>query len=712
MNTETATTDLAERLRDAMKAQGDISVRELGRLAGVPHTGISRILTGKIAAPKFENVEKLARALDTTAGALLGTAHKAPAMGDLNGVELLAVSMLSRSPINPRRAPRAEDVADLAVSIAKQGILQNLTVRPAHISKPNAGYEVIIGGRRLAACRLNIDNETWPSNATIPCRVVDIDDLAALTMATAENVARESMHPLEEGEAFAAIEDRGVDKVAIAGAVGKTPRFVQERIRLGRNLADTAKEAFLEDRMTIDQARELARAPATAQKAVIVKAKSGHDGGSTKDREFDFHRVSMRDLRTELRNPYPLESAAIFDRAAYEGEMIVAEEGGEALPETMPGYSYQSPYGIETDEARFADVEAFKRLQNAALQARKEELLAGKGCKWVDIVEIPNYAHSVVQYGFSGSSRESDGSGRGAVIGVCPKSLSVREFLKVYRKGDGKEAARQEKADGPAAPEGPTDPIEGIRTGRKEYAKRTKTIALRRKIAADPHAATVALLVSLLCGKDSEGTTIGQETMYSAQEQGMPDEILAVFSDAVERLGPPLRMVADWPYIELAGASEEERYLYGAARDAARAMITRALLQWEAEELSALLAALVARSMVVNVVSGLGDPEQLTDLVEHLNFEMGEHWSMDEAYLKTLEADALRRLAVRIMVPMEPAEIRKSKLGPLRQAILDHQKVESLNYVPPEIEFGDQEMIEKRIREMADKADKVLAAKA
>ncbi|NJM79182.1 MAG: ParB/RepB/Spo0J family partition protein, partial [Flavobacterium sp.] len=68
------------------------------------------------------------------------------------------------------------------------GVLQPILVRPN-----GDGFILIAGARRLRAAKL-------ADCATIPARVLELDDAAADEATIIENLHREDIHPLDEGE--------------------------------------------------------------------------------------------------------------------------------------------------------------------------------------------------------------------------------------------------------------------------------------------------------------------------------------------------------------------------------------------------------------------------------------------------------------------------------------------------------------------------------
>ena len=98
---------------------------------------------------------------------------------------------------NPRRVrPERHAHRRLVASIRAHGLLQPLLVRETPDRKQ---FMVIAGNRRLAALREVHRGE----DPKIPCVFREAEEQAPEALSLAENVARETMHPLDEAEAFA-----------------------------------------------------------------------------------------------------------------------------------------------------------------------------------------------------------------------------------------------------------------------------------------------------------------------------------------------------------------------------------------------------------------------------------------------------------------------------------------------------------------------------
>ncbi|WP_186249935.1 ParB/RepB/Spo0J family partition protein [Burkholderia gladioli] len=141
-----------------------------------------------------------------------------------------------RSKRNVRTTPR-QSIPELAASIARVGLLQNLIVI---LSADGEQYEVVAGDRRLTALKLLAKKKRIATDYDVPCLLVA--DASARTVSLAENVQREAMHPADQFAAFAALVKEGRPIEDIAADFGVSPLVVQRRLKLAnvspRLLAD------------------------------------------------------------------------------------------------------------------------------------------------------------------------------------------------------------------------------------------------------------------------------------------------------------------------------------------------------------------------------------------------------------------------------------------------------------------------------------------
>jgi len=124
-------------------------------------------------------------------------------------------------------------VDNLAQSIALRGLLVPLIVRPT-----DAGYELVAGYHRMAACR-KLDLPDAP--------VVVREKEGSSADSAAENVTRKQLTPLEEAKAVQAMLDEGYTLDGAAQALGWTRQLVTARAKIlklpeaGRELVGTGE---------------------------------------------------------------------------------------------------------------------------------------------------------------------------------------------------------------------------------------------------------------------------------------------------------------------------------------------------------------------------------------------------------------------------------------------------------------------------------------
>nr|BAH90312.1 partitioning protein ParB [uncultured bacterium] len=188
-----------------------------------------------------------ARAVNAAAAILLEAADPT------KNLILVPLSRLVLRPTgrNVRKTPRMS-IPELAASIQRVGLLQNLIVIAA---ADGEHYEVVAGGRRLAALKLLAKKRRISKEWDVPCLLVA--DGTARTASLTENVQREAMHPADQFEAFAALVAEGRPIEDIAADFSVSPLVVQRRLKLAnvspRLLADYHAEA-----VTLDQLMALA----------------------------------------------------------------------------------------------------------------------------------------------------------------------------------------------------------------------------------------------------------------------------------------------------------------------------------------------------------------------------------------------------------------------------------------------------------------------
>lgn len=169
----------------------------------------------------------------------------------LGDIRMLVHAQILPNPQNDRSDwdsdEAREELDALREDIVQVGLLQNLVVRPAPTgtwSIAKGAQElptfILIGGeRRWRAIGLAIQEDDWPADRPIPCRVIEADDLASRLAALSENLQRRNLNPLEKARAFeglaVAFIESGIaaDRVnrEIADRLGVTMEHVQQHRR-------------------------------------------------------------------------------------------------------------------------------------------------------------------------------------------------------------------------------------------------------------------------------------------------------------------------------------------------------------------------------------------------------------------------------------------------------------------------------------------------
>lgn len=174
---------------------------------------------------------------------------------------MVAIDKIVESRTNPRRHFDPVKLAELADNIKKQGVLVPLLVRPC-LSHPKGVdfkpsligeyLELIAGARRYRAAKL-------AGLAELPVRVVDLTDAETLEVQLIENLQREDVHPLEEGEGFQRLLDiEGYTVDRIAEKVGRDRSYIYKRLQLAK-LAPSLKDKFVNGEIQIAHAIVLSR---------------------------------------------------------------------------------------------------------------------------------------------------------------------------------------------------------------------------------------------------------------------------------------------------------------------------------------------------------------------------------------------------------------------------------------------------------------------
>jgi ParB family chromosome partitioning protein len=170
-------------------------------------------------------------------------------MQDSSNFQHLAIDTIHESTTNPRQTFEQSKLEELAESIRQHGLIQPITVRPN-----SDGFEIVAGARRFRAAQL-------AELFSLPVRIVELDDAAAMEWQLVENSQRVDVHPYEEAQGFQRLLDLpGYDVAALVAKSGKSAAHIYARLSL-LQLIPTVAEAFVQERITTSHANLIARLP-------------------------------------------------------------------------------------------------------------------------------------------------------------------------------------------------------------------------------------------------------------------------------------------------------------------------------------------------------------------------------------------------------------------------------------------------------------------
>lgn len=161
--------------------------------------------------------------------------------------------VLSQS--NVRRIKAGVSIDDLAVSIARRGLIQSLHVRPVldGEGQETGMFEVPAGGRRYRALELLVKQKRLTKTASVPCVVSDAaSGILMEEISFAENDERVPPHPLDQYRAFQTMRDKGMSEEAIAAAFLIDVNVVKQRLRLA-SISPALLDLYAEDGIELKQ---------------------------------------------------------------------------------------------------------------------------------------------------------------------------------------------------------------------------------------------------------------------------------------------------------------------------------------------------------------------------------------------------------------------------------------------------------------------------
>ncbi len=579
----------------------------------------------------------------------------ATAVTDTPAQNLISVplSQLRASKRNVRKTKSAGQSIDaLAASFARVGLLQNLTVT---LARNGEHYEVVAGGRRLAALKLLAKTRRIPKDWAVPCLLVA--DASARTVSLTENVQREAMHPADQFEAFVALAAEGRPIEDIAADFSVTPLVVQRRLKLA-NVSPRLLADYRADAVNLEQLMALAITDDhTAQDAAYYDApqwqRSPHAlRERLTEREIDASHALVRfvgldayeaagggirrDLFAEGDAGVYVTDAALLEtlvREKLDSHAAAVRAEGWAWVDATPTATYadlqafqqaprerRNPTKRETEriDKLEAKMQAIGEALDAALEddEDKADALQEEGDRVGDQLQaledrLQDYSPNVKAA--AGAIVTLDRQGQIVVHRGLMREAEARALrtLERLRQGFGSEDGANDMAD--AAPKAT---VMSDRLAQRLSAHRTA--ALQIEVARHPQAALAATVHGMV-------QAVLQESHYG---HDLSLGMRLTLQDRLEGLAP------DWPESPAALALQELHQVTGEALPQDSAGLFAALLAKPQDDLVQLLAVCVAATVDVVTPRATQHPPG-AELAQAVGLDMAAWWQPTaEGYFK------------------------------------------------------------------------------
>ncbi|WP_010094644.1 ParB/RepB/Spo0J family partition protein [Ornithinibacillus scapharcae] len=136
-------------------------------------------------------------------------------------VQQISIKECRPNPYQPRKVFHTDAIEELKESILEFGIIQPLIVR-----KSIKGYEIVVGERRFRAAK-------EAGLTEIPAIVKELSDEKMMELALLENLQREDLTPIEEGQAYANLmKELNITQEELSKRLGKSRSHIANMVRL------------------------------------------------------------------------------------------------------------------------------------------------------------------------------------------------------------------------------------------------------------------------------------------------------------------------------------------------------------------------------------------------------------------------------------------------------------------------------------------------
>jgi len=192
--------------------------------------------------------QSLGRGLEGLLGKNAGIIKEIEMNSSRGEANTIPIDQIEPNPYQPRTNFSDEEIAELAATIQKHGLLQPIAVR--RIAGENR-FELIAGERRLRACRaLGME--------MIPARIMErVSNRQMAELALIENIQRVDLSPVEQARALQQlINEHDYSHEALAQTLGRSRSAITNTLRL-LQLPDEVLQWISEGKLTAGHARAL-----------------------------------------------------------------------------------------------------------------------------------------------------------------------------------------------------------------------------------------------------------------------------------------------------------------------------------------------------------------------------------------------------------------------------------------------------------------------
>jgi ParB family chromosome partitioning protein len=177
-------------------------------------------------------------------------------MSEQRSQSFLPIDRIKPNPSQPRRFFDSRALQELSQSIQQKGILQPLIVR--NHPQFEGYFELVAGERRWRALQLLGETQ-------VPVIIHQMGDREALEVALLENIQREDLTPIEEGQCYDELMGLdGLTQEELARKLGKDRSTIANMVRL-LALPEAVKQDLELGRLSTGHARALLGLPGSAE---------------------------------------------------------------------------------------------------------------------------------------------------------------------------------------------------------------------------------------------------------------------------------------------------------------------------------------------------------------------------------------------------------------------------------------------------------------